>query len=265
MAESGLSGLEAADERAEAGGESFVAVVGPDVLAESGQRGKAVGGQCPEERVELLPGRGVLHALLVDGGAVAEREAEGVVVDQGEGQGGLLLGQASGLQRSEERLGQGEGVRTEGVAGLEQPGDAGMSFQNRPQPARERLDLPGPVERAVGLSVDLGQHPVHDEVTKLFLAAHVPVQGPGDHSQAGSEAAHAQGVDAVGGDGREGLGNDPFAGQRTAALIAAGGTEPQRVRSRLRRWSRLVRHGRLRTFSLTVNTVYYKLTSLPWM
>src|SRR5580698_1614626 len=98
---------------------------------------------------------------------------------------------------------------------------------------------------------------------------HVPVQGPGDHTQAGSEAAHAQGVDAVGGDGREGLGNDPFAGQRTAALIAAGGTEPQRVRSRIRNcvcgWSRLGHHGRLRAFGLTVNTVYYMLTSLPWM
>jgi hypothetical protein len=62
--------------------------------------------------VQLVPGRGVLYALLVVGGAVAEREAEGVVVDQGEG--------------------QGEGVRSERVAGLEQPGDAGMVIQDRP-------------------------------------------------------------------------------------------------------------------------------------
>jgi hypothetical protein len=67
--------------------------------------------------VQLVPGRGVLYALLVVGGAVAEREAEGVVVDQGEGQGGLPGREAGCLQRCQERLGQGEGVRSERVAG----------------------------------------------------------------------------------------------------------------------------------------------------
>jgi hypothetical protein len=96
------------------------------VLAEGGQGREAVGGQRPEERVELVPGRGVLDALLVDGRAVAEREAEGVVVDQGVGQGGLLAGQASCLQRREEGLGQGERMRAQGVPGFEQPGDSRM-------------------------------------------------------------------------------------------------------------------------------------------
>ena len=59
----------------------------------------------------VASGRGVLDALLAGGGAVAEREAEGVVVDQAEGQGGLVFGQAGGVQRREECLGQGEGVR----------------------------------------------------------------------------------------------------------------------------------------------------------
>ena len=101
------------------------------------------------------------------------------------------------LQRCEERLGQGEGVRPEGVAGLEQPGDAGMVFQDGAQPVREHLDLPGPAESVVGLAVDLGQHPVHDEVAELFLAAHVAVQRAGDHAEAGGEGAHAQGGGAV--------------------------------------------------------------------
>ena len=100
--------------------------------------------------MQLAPGRGVLDALLVDGGAVAEREAQGVVVDEAEGQGGLPVGQAGLLQRCQERLGQGQGVRPEGVTGLEQPGDAGMAFQDRAQPAREQLDLPGPAGRAAG-------------------------------------------------------------------------------------------------------------------
>ena len=85
-------------------------------------------------------------------------------------------------------------MRPEGVAGLEQPGDAGMAFQDRPQPVREHLDLLGPAERAVGLGVDLGQHPVHDEVAELLLAAHVAVQRAGDHAKAGGEGAHAEGV-----------------------------------------------------------------------
>ena len=68
-----------------------------------------------------MSGGGVLDALLVDGGVVAERESEGVVVDQGERQGGLLLGSR-----------------------IEQPGDAGVAFQfttlaNPPQFSRKIL------------------------------------------------------------------------------------------------------------------------------
>ncbi len=96
--------LEAADEGAEAGGEPFVAVVGPDVLAEGGQRGEAAGGQGAQECVQLASGHGVLDALLAGGGGVAEREAEGVVVDQPEGQGGLACGQPGRVQRGEERF-----------------------------------------------------------------------------------------------------------------------------------------------------------------
>jgi hypothetical protein len=103
-----------------------------------------------------VPGRGVLDAFLVDGGALAERETEGVVVDQGEGQGCFLLGQAGCLQWRQECLSQGKGVRPEGVAGLEQPGDAGMVVQDSPQPvvrAGSRTGtkpLAGPLQLAWG-------------------------------------------------------------------------------------------------------------------
>jgi hypothetical protein len=58
--------LDAAEEGVEAGGESLVAVAGPDVLAEGGQAGEAVGRRWPEEGMQLVPGRGVLGALFVD-------------------------------------------------------------------------------------------------------------------------------------------------------------------------------------------------------
>ena len=121
--------------------------------------------------MQLGSGGAVLDALLAGRGGVAEREAEGVVVDQPEGLGGLAAGQAGGLQRGEERLGQGEGCGADWVAGLEQGGDAGVIFENRPQPARERGNLPGPGESGVGLAVDLGQDAVEDEVIQLLLAA----------------------------------------------------------------------------------------------
>jgi hypothetical protein len=92
------------------------------------------------------------------------------------------------LQRRLERLGQGQGVRAEGVAGLEQGRDAGMVFQGRQQPAGEDLDLPGAAQVMAWLRVDLGQHQVHGQVAELLLAAHVPVQRAGDHAQAGARA-----------------------------------------------------------------------------
>ena len=81
-------GLESADEGAEADGKPFVAVVDPDICSEGDQGREAVGRQRPEERVESAPGRGVPEALLVDGGGAAE----GVVVEQGEGQAGFPWG-----------------------------------------------------------------------------------------------------------------------------------------------------------------------------
>jgi len=80
---------EAADKRVEAGCEPFVAVVDPGVRAEGDQGGEPVGRQRPQERMQLAPGRGVSYSLLVDRGQTAERETDGVVVDEGEGQAGL--------------------------------------------------------------------------------------------------------------------------------------------------------------------------------
>ena len=62
-----LGPLQPVDEHVEAGGEALVAVVDPDVLAEGDQGGEAVGGQRPEELVELVSGGLVADALLVGG------------------------------------------------------------------------------------------------------------------------------------------------------------------------------------------------------
>src|SRR6266542_2600440 len=56
----GCSSGQPVDEHVEAGGESLVAVVEPDVVAEGGQGGEAVGGQRAEEFVELFSGGAVL-------------------------------------------------------------------------------------------------------------------------------------------------------------------------------------------------------------
>jgi hypothetical protein len=78
------------------------------VNAARGQGREAVGGQGAEERVQLLPGRGVAQALFGGRGGIGEGEAEGVVVDEAEGQGGLAVGQPGREQRREECLGQGQ-------------------------------------------------------------------------------------------------------------------------------------------------------------
>ena len=78
--------------------------------------------------------------------------------------------------------------------------------------------------------VDLGQHPVQDEVIQLFLVAHVAVQSTGNHSKTGSEGTHAQRVDAVRTDDRDCLGDDAFAGKGLATFrFAEGRCEPQRA------------------------------------
>ena len=60
--------------------------------------------------MESAFGRRVLDPLLVGGGGAADGEAEGVVVEQGDGQAGFSFGEADGLQWCEEGLGEGEGV-----------------------------------------------------------------------------------------------------------------------------------------------------------
>ena len=138
--------------------------------------------------------------------------------------------QAGGVQRREEPLGQGEGRRADGVARLEQGGDAGVVFQDGPQPTRERGELPGPREGGIGPAVDLAQDGVEDQVIQLLLAADVTVQRAGNHAEAGGQGAHAQGRRALGADDREGLGDDAVAGEHAAAvLLAARRVEPQRA------------------------------------
>jgi hypothetical protein len=137
--------LQPVDQHVQAGREPLVAVVEPDMLAEGDQGGEAFGRERAEELVQLGSDRRVADALLVDGGTgAADRKANGVVDQEEERQAGLALGEPGGLQRPQERLGKGEGVRPERVAGLEDPGDAGMLFEHRPEPMGEQLDPLGP-------------------------------------------------------------------------------------------------------------------------
>jgi hypothetical protein len=48
---------------------------------------------------------------------------------------------------------------------------------------REHRDLSGPIEGAIDLAVDLGEHRVEDEVIQLLLVTDVAVQGAGNHAQ----------------------------------------------------------------------------------
>ena len=78
--------------------------------------------------MQLSSGCRVVDALLVDGGGrVADGEADGVVDQQEECQPGLAVAEPGGLQRLEERLGQGQGVRSERVAGLEDSATPGWA------------------------------------------------------------------------------------------------------------------------------------------
>jgi hypothetical protein len=204
--------------------------------------------------VHLLSGRAVAQPLLGGRRGVGEGEAEGVVVDEAEGQGGPAAGQAGRVQCREECLGQGQGRGAERVAGLEQGGDTGMVLQDRPQPVRERGDLRGPGQGGVGPAVDLGEHRVENEIVELFLAADVAVQRAGNHAEAACEGAHAEGLRAIGADDREGLGDDTLTGERAAAALRpVRRVEPERARVRvfglitchacLPAWPRLVVNG----------------------
>src|SRR5690348_8718083 len=96
--------LQSAQEGVKAGGEALVAVAVPGVDAVRGQGRETAGGQGAEERVQLFPGGGVAQPLLGGGRRVGEGEAEGVVVDEAEGQSGLAAGQPGREQRREECL-----------------------------------------------------------------------------------------------------------------------------------------------------------------
>jgi hypothetical protein len=182
--------------------------------------------------VQLVSGGWVADPLLVDRvGGAADGEADGVVDQQEEGQPGLAVTEPGRLQRPEERLGQGQGVGSEGVAGLEDAGHPGMVLEHRAQPMGQELELAGPVRGWAQAHVDLGQHVVEDQVVQLLLVADVMVEGAGNDLEAGGQAAHGEGLDAVVGDDREGLGDHPFAGELVAAVMVDDGrVEPQRRR-----------------------------------
>src|SRR5512133_4058918 len=98
--------LQPVDQHLEAGGEPLVAVVDPDVFAQGDQGREAVGGERAEELVQLGSNRRVADPLLVDGGTrAADREADGVVDQQEEGQPGLAVSEPGGLQWCKERFG----------------------------------------------------------------------------------------------------------------------------------------------------------------
>jgi hypothetical protein len=48
------------------------------------------------------------------------------------------------LEGAKERLGHGQGVRAEWVAGLEDPGHPGVGLEHLTQPMGEQLELLGP-------------------------------------------------------------------------------------------------------------------------
>jgi len=105
-----------------------------------------------------------------------------------------------------------------------------MGLQDLTQPGGQDFELFGPGQGGFGVDVDLGQDAVKDQVLELLLVADVVVQRPGDHPQAGGQAAHGQGLDAVLGDDRQRLGDHALAGELGAAvLVVHGGVEPERA------------------------------------
>ena len=80
------------------------------------------------------------------------------------------------------------------------------------------------------MEVDLGQDAVKDQVLELLFVAEVVVEGAGDDPQAGGQAAHGQGLDAVLGDDRQRLGDHALAGELGAAVgVVDGCVEPERA------------------------------------
>jgi hypothetical protein len=105
-----------------------------------------------------------------------------------------------------------------------------MLLEHPAQPVGPDLELLAPLQRGVEVEVDLGQDAVKEQVLELLLAADVAVDRGGDNSQAGGQAAHGQGMDAVLGDHRQRLGDHPLTGEPGAAVLVVGGwVEPRRA------------------------------------
>ena len=94
------------------------------------------------------------------------------------------------------------------------------------------------------MDVDLGQDVVKYQVLELLLVADVMVDGARDDPQAGGQAAHGQGLDAVVRDDRQRLGDHPLAGEPGAAVLVVDGrvnhSERALRRSQLRRMRSLL-------------------------
>jgi hypothetical protein len=106
----------------------------------------------------------------------------------------------------------------------------GSERKNLAEPAGQDLELVGPVHGRVQAEVDLGQHVVQDQVLELLFVVDVSVEGAGDDPQAGGQAAHGEGLDAVVGDDGQGLGDHPLVGELAAAvLVLDRRVEPQRA------------------------------------
>jgi hypothetical protein len=134
----------------------------------------------------------------------ADREADGVVDQEEEGKAGLVVAEPGSLWWCKDRFGQGEGVRPERVAGLEERGDGGW----RSSTARSRWasSLSCWVQGWRGRGgVDLGERGVKDQVLELLLVD-VVAERAGRTPRRG-QGAHGQRLDVVLGDDGERLGD----------------------------------------------------------
>jgi hypothetical protein len=171
--------LQPSNQHIQSGCEAFLAVVQPDVLTQGDQGGEAVGGQRAEELVQLGSDGGIADALLVDRGGAANGKADGVVQEQEEGQASFAVAEPA-RQRPKERLGKNQGVGSERIAGLEDPGDPWMALEYLAQPLGQHLELLGPAQGGLQVQVDLGQDAVQNQILEQLLVADMMVQGAGN-------------------------------------------------------------------------------------
>ena len=105
-----------------------------------------------------------------------------------------------------------------------------MGLEHPAQPMGQDLELLGPGQGGVEVELDLGEHAIEQQVLKLLFVADMVVDRARDDPQAGGQAAHGQGRDAVVRDDRQRLGDYPLAGEpRATVLIVDGWVEPQRA------------------------------------